>query len=405
MAQELSGVDPDEVSPVHRGANRLRFALLKEAGGTMQLSKGLADAVTVPHPSEGAMIDALRKGGADESTQEAALLIARLSKALEDELPAALRPDLDAVIKSMASKPDANADDEPDDDADDVEKRSMDPNVGGGVDRDKIPADDFVDPEKRRFPIVEPKDVKDAVSSFGRANPKIPLDRFRSRLRSIASRKGKAFVDALPANWGASGGGDDVKKETDMGDGTIKVPVRKDDGSWDLSGVDPDSRPFYETVLKQQDDLRAENKGLLEKVEKAQGDFAAEREKRVEAELVKKAEGELSHVASKADVVEVLKAARSTMTVEQYEKLEGILKSADERIEKGDLFAELGRTGGSVNDGRDTDAWSKIEKAAEEIVAKSGEEPLSQAQAVARVLKERPELYSAYLAEASGGVR
>jgi hypothetical protein len=80
-----------------------------------------------------------------------------------------------------------------------VEKKDVDPNVGGGVDRDKIPASDFVDPENRRFPIVTAQDVKDAVSSYGRANPKIPFDKFKARLTAIAKRKG--FESSLPANW------------------------------------------------------------------------------------------------------------------------------------------------------------------------------------------------------------
>lgn len=82
-------------------------------------------------------------------------------------------------------------------------KRDMDPNVGGGVDRDKIPAADFVDSTGRRFPIMEPGDVSDAVSSFGRADPAIPMATFKSRLKEIAARKGAEFVAALPDSWKA----------------------------------------------------------------------------------------------------------------------------------------------------------------------------------------------------------
>jgi hypothetical protein len=81
-----------------------------------------------------------------------------------------------------------------------AEKRDMDPDVGGGVDRDKIPASDFVDPKGRRFPIVTSGDVSDAVSSYGRAKPQIPMDKFKSRLTSIARRKG--FESSLPESWG-----------------------------------------------------------------------------------------------------------------------------------------------------------------------------------------------------------
>ena len=82
-----------------------------------------------------------------------------------------------------------------------LEAVHIDPNVGGGVDRDKIPASDFVDSSRRRFPISSPKDVQDAVSSFGRAKPPIPLESFKRRLISIAKRKGSAFVSRLPDSW------------------------------------------------------------------------------------------------------------------------------------------------------------------------------------------------------------
>ena len=90
-----------------------------------------------------------------------------------------------------------------------AEKREFDPNVGGGVDRDKLPDSDFVDPKGRRFPVVTAEDVSDAVSSYGRAKPKIPFDKFKSRLTSIARRKG--FESALPEEW-KKGDGTDAKK-------------------------------------------------------------------------------------------------------------------------------------------------------------------------------------------------
>jgi hypothetical protein len=83
-------------------------------------------------------------------------------------------------------------------------KRDFDPAVGGGVDRDTMPAADFVDPSGRRFPIHAPGDVSDAVSSYGRADPQIPMPLFRDRLTEIAHRKGPAFVAQLPGSWPAA---------------------------------------------------------------------------------------------------------------------------------------------------------------------------------------------------------
>jgi hypothetical protein len=67
--------------------------------------------------------------------------------------------------------------------------------------RNKLADEDFVDPEGRRFPIASCADVSDAVSSYGRANPKIPMATFRKRLTAIAKRKG--CEGSLPENWKA----------------------------------------------------------------------------------------------------------------------------------------------------------------------------------------------------------
>lgn len=67
--------------------------------------------------------------------------------------------------------------------------------------RNKLDAQDFVDPEGRRFPIATCTDIPDAVSSYGRANPKIPYAKFKARLTAIAKRKG--CEGSLPANWKA----------------------------------------------------------------------------------------------------------------------------------------------------------------------------------------------------------
>lgn len=67
--------------------------------------------------------------------------------------------------------------------------------------RNKLDDADFVDPDGRRFPIASCSDIQDAVSSYGRADPKIPYAKFKARLTAIAKRKGCA--DSLPEQWKA----------------------------------------------------------------------------------------------------------------------------------------------------------------------------------------------------------
>lgn len=109
-----------------------------------------------------------------------------------------------------------------------AEKRQMDPNVGGGVDRDKIPDGDFAGRD-RSFPIVTPGDVSDAASSIGRAgSDNYSSDQLKRNIIRIARRKGDAFVAALPESW---------KKELGMGK-SAEVDDDVDAGTTDADDVD-----------------------------------------------------------------------------------------------------------------------------------------------------------------------
>lgn len=80
-----------------------------------------------------------------------------------------------------------------------IAKRKMDPDVGGGVDRDKIPAEDFAGKD-RSFPIVTAQDVTDAARSLGRAgSDNYSTEQLKANIIRIAKRKG--FESALPEAW------------------------------------------------------------------------------------------------------------------------------------------------------------------------------------------------------------
>jgi hypothetical protein len=125
-------------------------------------------------------------------------------------------------------------------------KRDMDPDVGGGTDRDKIPGEDFAGPH-RSFPIVKPGDVSDAASSIGQAAPE-DRAKVKANIIAIAHRKGPAHVDQLPDAWKD---GDDAKGAAKAG-GPAKggkpfpgaaPPFKakaKDDDAGDAGGSDDD---------------------------------------------------------------------------------------------------------------------------------------------------------------------
>lgn len=69
----------------------------------------------------------------------------------------------------------------------------------GGVRRSELEDSDFVFPEERAFPVMTSKDVKDAVSSWGRYRGDETFETFKKRLTALAKRKD--MEDALPAEW------------------------------------------------------------------------------------------------------------------------------------------------------------------------------------------------------------
>ena len=95
-------------------------------------------------------------------------------------------------------------------------KRDMDPDVGGGVDRDTLKPGDYVFSDTKDFPVVTPGDVSDAVSSWGRYKGSESFDSFKSKLTALCRRKGPSFVKELPASW-------DVKKGKKMTDIATKA--------------------------------------------------------------------------------------------------------------------------------------------------------------------------------------
>lgn len=100
-------------------------------------------------------------------------------------------------------------------------KRDFDSHVGGGVDRDKIPAEDFAGPG-RSFPIVTPGDVSDAASSLGRA--KGNRDAIKNNIIRIARRKGPNFVAELPDTWKDGDGDKSVESSEIEKAGAKKCP-------------------------------------------------------------------------------------------------------------------------------------------------------------------------------------
>ncbi|MCK4517853.1 hypothetical protein KAT92_03695 [Candidatus Babeliales bacterium] len=181
-----------------------------------------------------------------------------------------------------------------------------------------------------------------------------------------------------------------VNKENKGGSMPGKVPVMKEDGSWDLSGVDGSIRPSLEVICKSNEQLtktisiqKSINETLADKLKSSE-------DARVLKEFEAKAEA-MGHLGESAtDLAKVLKSVYDA-DPENAAAVEAILQTASTKIEKSMLFEETGSNGAGGDGGS---AWGKIEKHAEAIT--KADSKISNADAIDLVLKNHPELYAEY---------
>jgi hypothetical protein len=455
----LEDVDTDEVSPVKRAANKRRFVLKGDADVDAEIS----DIMAVPTSFEGAMLDGLRADGADETVQKAAVAAVRLLKGVEGDLPEPLREMVEKLGSEMYTRRNAplnttstapedseneltgeasgggelptwKADYDEDEDDEDVAKEfaavSAVTKRTFTADQRRAAASSGAAMPGGRYPIENRSDLDNAIHAVGRG--KGSHDAIRAHIRSRAKALGA--TDALPGDWKVSkedetdetlvrrvikalkgesqdtrdtpadengepavpdDDPDDLKKANEEEGGTVgtpAVPVLKEDGTWDLDGVPDEQRATLEPVFKAQEAIISELKDTRERLEKSEQALA-------EKQYIAKAKDELPALAAADKLGPVLKAAAESLAEETFGELEAILKAANEQVETGDLFKELGRTALTSEDTAG-DAWSQLEKAAEAIVEKDGE-TLTREQKIDRVLKteEGQKLYARYQGE------
>lgn len=428
----LSDVDGDEVSLVRRAANKRRFLMLK---GDSDLDAELSDILDVPWDREGALLDEIRKDGIDDETVEKAFLAGvRLLKGVEGEFSPELVQKLGTELYGLAN-PAINTgsgtgnggelvgDCGPEEDhygsasGPDKDGSGRDGELSGSGSGDKVAAEDddeddmhkaeFSEGQRRdlasngqaqsdgSYPIRNKSDLHNAIQAYGRAkNP--------GKTKAWIIRRARALgaTSMLPDSWGVSKSDDgadngDVMSDVSHDEGgavDFRVPVKKEDGTWDYSGVPDEAREFFETMVEKADRTEKDLAEAHEKLEKAAED-------RRQSEAVQKA-ASYSHVAAPDDLAPILKEISEKLDPETVTKLDEILENAQSRIEKGDLFTELGSR--STEDGPvSTSAYAEAVKKADELVEKS-DKPLTQDMALAKVWENNPDLYAKYLSENPG---
>lgn len=156
-----------------------------------------------------------------------------------------------------------------------------------------------------------------------------------------------------------------------------------------IDGLSPEMRSQIEELWKK-------NAEAVKKSEELEAVLKAERDTRRQKEFVEKAAKELPNIPGSSDEIGAVLKSAYDASDDLGAKVEGILFAAEKVIKSGETFKELGSSAG-VPGG---DAWSKIERAADEVVLKSGDK-MSRASAIDYVMRTKPSLYNEYLRDNS----
>lgn len=378
----LTDVDGDEVSLVKRAANRRRFLLLK---GDEQLDSELTDILEVPWEREGALLDEIRKDGiTDEAVEKAVVAAVRLLKGVEGEFSPELVEKLGTELYGRKN-PKINTGSGAGNGGELVDSAGTDEDGEGSA------SGPSKDGSGRDGELIGSGSAPKVATDSDEAEPDAD-DADGKKKKLFRKRVGKKAVSKADDEDSL----DESDETTNDEGGTVEVqvPVRKEDGTWDLTGVPSESRPFFESMIEKADKTESELKETKEKLAKADETLRSR-------EMVEKAAA-YSHVAPTDDLAPILKSMAEALDEETFAKFETLLGAAEERITKGDLFTELGRS--SKGDGAvKSDAWSEAVKKADEMVEKA-DQPLSQDQALTKVWEQNPDLYTKYLNESGMGV-
>lgn len=172
--------------------------------------------------------------------------------------------------------------------------------------------------------------------------------------------------------------------EAEVDELTKAVEEGLDDGP-DEDEDDGDDEDTEQEVLAKADPIL---RGIIEKAtaraEQAETIAKAERDARVQREMLVKAEALMHVSANTEDLAKTLGALNTTDPV-LAAQVETLLGAANTQIAKGALFSELGRGGGA------TTISKSVEAAVEEI--RKATPSLTKEQAMARVYEQNPALY------------
>ena len=203
-----------------------------------------------------------------------------------------------------------------------------------------------------------PQEVKDYIEKLEGANAQ-----FATNETVLLDRLSKAEEAA------AESGDDDGDDEDEI---DLEEVLKSDDIPDEIKAL----------ISKQADDLKAATTAATEA-----GTIAkAERDARIEREMIAKAADEMPLVGTKPDAMgKLLKSAAENLPTEDFDTLVTVLKSANEQLKVGGIFKAIGSDGGENHDSDPMKvAVAKIKK----------DEPgISDADDIAKAVEADPSLY------------
>ena len=236
---------------------------------------------------------------------------------------------------------------------------------------------------KAKAPLLEIADLADSVEKQGRVLSDANMKRLMQAMQAMREVLDAAGTEKTQKGRGSMPTLEEVLKALpDEQRAVVEEAVQKKEPP----------KPDDVNKADLPEPLRKRFEEMEKRAEEAERLAKAEREAREWEGFQKRAES-LPHVGERDKVAEILKAAYG-VSKENGEALEATLKAANEQIEKGRLFDEMGRDG---NRGQ-SDAMTAVNKRAEEI--RKADPALTEAQAFDKALQENPAAYAEYLKEA-----
>lgn len=158
-------------------------------------------------------------------------------------------------------------------------------------------------------------------------------------------------------------------------------PIKKADGSYDLSGVPKEQRAIVEALWKQ-----------AERADQLAKELREEKELRIRKEFEERAK-QFDNLPISAEELGRILQAFHEKAKEEYDKIERLLRAVNEALGQSEILKELGSSYNGTSGG----AWTKIEKLAQGLIQKDAN--LTKEKAISIVLEANPQLYAEYLAE------